>query len=145
MRLADFSKGLSAFNKTTPLTAKLSGAALLFILGWLFLDLLYVAYAGYLFNHLSYAEHLRIAKSICHVADASTASTCFSADTTEASRHLEKVPSGSAEYAEASKLLAVIRQQEERIKEHERQGVSQGDTSSSSPASGTDRERIYCG
>jgi len=127
MRRDTLRNAWSAFSKATPFSGKFVAAALLFLVAWALLDMLYTRYADFRadfhFNHLSYADHLRIAKSICHVVDTSTATTCFSTDTVEASRHLEKIASNAGEYAEASKLLTVIRNQEERIRAHERQAL----------------------
>jgi len=76
------------------------------------------AYSEYKFNHIPPAEHLRIAREACNVGKPED-SVCMNPST--AAPHLNKISHESPEYGEASKLLEMIRRQEQAEAERQRQ------------------------
>src|SRR6266849_977671 len=78
------------------------------------------AYDEFKFNHLSPAEHLRLAQEACRTAQ--YGGIC--ADPPTATPHLNKIPSDAPEYGEAHKLTEVIRLQQEAAAERQRQNLA---------------------
>lgn len=76
------------------------------------------SYDRYRFNHLSSAEHLRIAQDLCHSKQ--SGAMCLSTTPEEAARHLEKIRSVAPEYGRAQDLLLVIHGQEAALAERQR-------------------------
>jgi hypothetical protein len=76
-------------------------------------------YALYKFNHLSSAEHFRLAEQICHIKQ--PGDVCYTGDPREAVMHLEKISSAAPEYRVAVTLLGTIRQQENQEAERKQQ------------------------
>jgi len=78
------------------------------------------AYDEFKFNHLSSAEHLRLAQEACRTAQ--YGGIC--ADPPTATPHLNKIPHDAPEYGDAHKLLEVIRLQQEAAAERQRQNLA---------------------
>jgi hypothetical protein len=78
------------------------------------------AYSAYEFNHLSSAEHLRLAQEACHSKQYGT----ICVDSAEALPHLNKISRDAPEYGEATKLLDIIQLQEKNAAERERQAAA---------------------
>jgi hypothetical protein len=76
------------------------------------------AYSEYKFNQLPPAEHLRIAREACNVQKPED-SICM--NPSAATSHLNRVSPESPEYGEASKLIEMIRRQEQAAAERQRQ------------------------
>ena len=100
------------------------------------------AYDNYKFNHLSSAEHLRLAQEICHSKQ--FGAICYSADPTQASRHLEKIPSTAPEYGEAASLLTIIRQQEQSTTEHQQQALAKAKAEAAQGKASTTNNYLTC-
>jgi hypothetical protein len=79
------------------------------------------AYDEFKFNHLSSAEHLRLAQDACRIQQYG-GTTC--ADPSRATSNLSKIPSSAPEYADAHKLSEVIRLQQEAAAERQRQNLA---------------------
>jgi|SRR5450432_631471 hypothetical protein len=80
------------------------------------------AYDGFKFNHLSPAEHLRLAQEACRTAQYGGRGIC--ADFATATPHLNKIPHDAPEYGDSYKLLEVIRLQQEAAAERQRQNLA---------------------
>jgi hypothetical protein len=78
------------------------------------------AYSAYEFDHLSSAEHLRLAQEACHSKQYGT----ICVDSAEALPHLNKISRDAPEYVEAAKLMDMIRIQEQNAEERERQAAA---------------------
>jgi hypothetical protein len=78
------------------------------------------AYDEFKFNHLSSAEHLRLAQEACRTAQ--YGGIC--ADPPTATPHLNKIPHDAPEYGDAHKLSEVIRLQQEAAAERQRQNLA---------------------
>lgn len=78
------------------------------------------AYSEYKFNHLSPAEHLRLAQDACRAK--LYGAICV--DAAQAIPHLNKIPHDAAEYGEGHKLLEVIQLQEQAAAERQRQSLA---------------------
>jgi len=89
-----------------------------FIVGMVIYLELAEAYDEFKFNHLTPAEHLRLAQNACRLQQYGGA-TC--ADPSIATPNLSKIPSDAPEYGEAHKLTEVIRLQQEAAAERQRQ------------------------
>ena len=77
-------------------------------------------YDEFKFNHLSPAEHLRLAQEACRTAQ--YGGIC--ADFGTATPHLNKIPHDTPEYVDAHKLSEVIRLQQEAAAERQRQNLA---------------------
>jgi hypothetical protein len=78
------------------------------------------SYDEFKFNHLSSAEHLRLAQAACRTGE--YGGTC--ADYATATPHLNKIPHDAPEYVDAHKLSEVIRLQQEVVAERQRQNLA---------------------
>src|ERR1019366_6785347 len=72
------------------------------------------AHSEYESNHLSAAEHLRLAQEACRT----NVFNALCVDPSGAIPHLNKIPHDAAEYSEAHKLLQMIQLQEQTAAEH---------------------------
>jgi hypothetical protein len=79
------------------------------------------AYDEFKFNHLSPAEHLRLAHDACRIEQYG-GTTC--ADPSTATSNLNKIPRDASGYGEAHKLAEVIRLQQEAAAERRRQDLA---------------------
>src|ERR1017187_7133903 len=104
---------VSAFSAFVVLPCVLLGGTFLYIA-------LSEAYDEFKFNHLSPAEHLRLAQDACRTAQ--YGGIC--ADFATATPHLNKIPHDAPEYGDAHKLLEVIRLQQEAAAERQRQNLA---------------------
>jgi hypothetical protein len=121
-----FYRALASINKAHP--AFIAFVALVavpsvLIGGAVLVEELSEVYYGYKFNHLSSAEHLRVAQDICHSKQ--FGAICYGLDPNEAVRHLEKIPRDAPEYAEGSRLLEVIHQQERASAERQQRTLAE--------------------
>jgi len=103
----------AAFSAFVVLPCVLLGGTILYIA-------LSEAYDEFKFNHLSPAEHLRLAQDACRTAQ--YGGIC--ADFATATPHLNKIPHDAPEYGDAHKLLEVIRLQQEAAAERQRQNLA---------------------
>jgi hypothetical protein len=78
------------------------------------------AYAEYKYNHLTPAEHLQLAKDSCRLKQYGG----FCVDPTGATQHLNKIPPDASEYGEASKLLEVVRLQQQAVAERQQKALA---------------------
>jgi hypothetical protein len=104
---------LAAFSAFFVLPCVLLGGTLIYMA-------LSEAYDEFKFNHLSSAEHLRLAQGACRTAQ--YGGIC--ADLATATPHLNKIPHDAPEYGDAHKLLEVIRLQQEAAAERQRQNLA---------------------
>src|ERR1039458_26526 len=104
---------LAAFSAFFVLPCVLLGGTLVYMA-------LSEAYDEFKFNHLSPAEHLRLAQGACRTAQ--YGGIC--ADLATATPHLNKIPHDAPEYGDAHKLLEVIRLQHEAAAERQRQNLA---------------------
>lgn len=117
MRLGVFRR-ITAFCKSSPSLAAFASVLVLIVVGFI-VAAVSDAVDTYRYNHLTSAEHLRLAQEICHSKQ--FGAICYSTDPSEASRHLEKIPVGAPEYDDATKLREVIR----RTVNHNQEVVAQ--------------------
>src|SRR5580658_309243 len=80
------------------------------------------AYDEFKFNHLSSAEHLRLAQDACRIQEHGR-TTC--ADPPTATLNLNKIPNDATEYGDAHKLTEMIRLQQEVAAERLRQSLKE--------------------
>lgn len=110
MRLDRWKRGFSRFNEMTPLGSKIAAVFLILFCLLIFSSILYGLasdwYESYKANHLSNADNLRTAQTLCLKAGP-TAFACSDPD--NAMSHLEKIPSDAPEYSEASQMLSDLR------------------------------------
>jgi len=111
-------RGFSAFNARTPLGGKLLIVCFVILFGCIGVLIIqeYIreALENYRFEHLSSAQHLALAKEICMISG-TNASTCASIQLDDAIGHLKRISQTAPEYAEASRLLDLIRLQQQKM------------------------------
>jgi hypothetical protein len=78
------------------------------------------AYDKFKFNHLSPAEHLRLARDACRTAQ--YGGICL--DSPRATLHLNRIPHDSVEYGDARSLMEVIRLQQEAAAARQRENAA---------------------
>jgi len=113
----------SRLNKAHPLISAFSAFVVLpcvLIGGTIIYFELADAYDEFKFNHLSPAEHLRLAKDACRTTQ--YGNICV--DPSTATPHLNKISRDAPEYGDAYKLLEVIRLQQEAAAERQRQNLA---------------------
>jgi hypothetical protein len=121
-----FFAALNRLNKAHPTLAAFSAFVLLpcVLLGGTLIYLeLSEAYDKFKFNHLSPAEHLRLARDACRTALCPTCTVpggiCL--DSPRATLHLNRIPHDAVEYGDAHRLMEVIRVQQEAAAEGQRE------------------------
>lgn len=107
--LAALRRGFSAFSKATTFEGKIAVAFLVVSIIVVLLALARDART----NYKTPAEHLRLAKDLCHVVSSGIVA-CVEADAQEAIRHLDQIPPSVPEYAEASKIRSLIQEYREK-------------------------------
>jgi hypothetical protein len=118
-----FFAALNRLNKAHPLFAAFSAFVLLpcVLVGGLLIYLaLSQAYDEFKFNHLSPAEHLRVAQDACRAAQ--YGGICV--DSPKATLHLNRIPHDAVEYGDAHSLMEVIRLQQEATAERQRENLA---------------------
>jgi len=119
-----FFVALNRLNKAHPTLAAFSALVLLpcVLLGGTLIYLeLSEAYDRFKFNHLSPAEHLRLARDACRTEQYG-GRICL--DSPRATLHLNRIPLEAVEYGEAHRLMEVIRLQYETAAERTRQNLA---------------------
>lgn len=118
MRLSNLRKGLLAFNRSLPNSAKAT-LLFLFIFAALFLfSVISDRYAEYRENHPSPSDHLRIALAICPKDG-----TCENVDA--AISHLQQIPANAPEYQGALNDIVYYRNFKE-LQQFRQQAIQQG-------------------
>ncbi|HTA24894.1 MAG TPA: hypothetical protein VK763_15280 [Terriglobales bacterium] len=109
MRLDVLKRGISRFNKATSVSMKVFAAFSLCIFGSLLFEVASESYDTYKDNHLSAAENLRTAQSLCPKSGTATFA-CYGSGADSAISHLQNISSDAPEYEEGSKMLLAIRE-----------------------------------
>ena len=113
----------SRLNKAHPLVSAFSAFVVLpcVLLGGTILCIeLSEAYDEFKFNHLSPAEHLRLAQNACRIQQYG-GTTC--ADPSTATSNLNKIPRAAPEYKQAHKIAEMIQLQQKAAAERQRQNL----------------------